>query len=77
MSHSKTPTLPWVLPMYAHMEKHLKALTEDQKLLPSLRGAAAAGLQKLDQYHIKARNCQYNVIATSKSCFLCGYSGSS
>ncbi len=66
MSHSNTPTLPWVLPMYAYMEKHLKSLTEDPILLPSLREAATAGLLKLNQYYTKARNCQYNVLATSK-----------
>jgi hypothetical protein len=52
--------------MYEHMEKHLKKLSNDTKMLPSLREAADAGLEKLNQYHVKARDCQYNVIATSE-----------
>ena len=64
MSHSTTPTLPWVLPMYEHMDRHLKKQIDDVNQLPLLRVAAIAGMQKLHQYHAKARDCQYNVIAT-------------
>ncbi|KAJ7330977.1 hypothetical protein DFH08DRAFT_1022101 [Mycena albidolilacea] len=31
MSQSKTPTLPWVLPMYEMMLKHLRGRTDDAK----------------------------------------------
>lgn len=64
MSHSKTPTLPWVLPMYEHMDRHLKKHIADDSQLPLLRVAAVAGMQKLNKYHTMARDCQYNVIAT-------------
>ncbi|KAJ7138608.1 hypothetical protein C8R46DRAFT_922078, partial [Mycena filopes] len=65
MSKSSTPTLPWVLPMYEHMLKHLQATRDDGKLLQPLRVAATAGLDKLNIYYEKARGCQFNVIATS------------
>lgn len=65
MSQAKTPTLPWVLPMYEHMLKHLKGHVEDQKQLATLRYAAGEGLTKLEGYYEKARGCQFNVIATS------------
>ncbi|KAJ7189246.1 hypothetical protein C8R46DRAFT_877092, partial [Mycena filopes] len=64
MSKSSTPTLPWVLPMYEHMLKHLQATRDDGKILQPLRVAAAAGLDKLNVYYEKARGCQFNVIAT-------------
>ncbi|KDR65759.1 hypothetical protein GALMADRAFT_1362644 [Galerina marginata CBS 339.88] len=64
MSHSTTPTLPWVLPMYEHMDRHLQKHIQDPNQLPALRAAAMSGLQKLNHYHSMARECQYNVIAT-------------
>ncbi|KAJ6505630.1 hypothetical protein DFH09DRAFT_828701, partial [Mycena vulgaris] len=64
MSKSTTPTLPWVLPMYEKMLKHLKSTRDNVKILPSLRAAVTAGLEKLNEYYEKARNCQFNVIAT-------------
>ncbi|KAJ7021826.1 hypothetical protein C8F04DRAFT_972208, partial [Mycena alexandri] len=66
MSRSKTPTLPWVLPMYEHMLKHLRAHRDDALLLPSLRAAATAGLEKLETYCDKAAGCQFNVVATKR-----------
>ncbi|KAJ7795251.1 hypothetical protein B0H14DRAFT_2621147 [Mycena olivaceomarginata] len=44
MSQSKTPTLPWVLPMYEMMLKYLRGRTDDAKF----GVAAAAGLEKLE-----------------------------
>ncbi|KAJ7440018.1 hypothetical protein FB451DRAFT_1191806 [Mycena latifolia] len=64
MSRSSTPTLPWVLPMYEMMLKHLRKSEADTKLSGSLRQAATAGLEKLETYYAKARGCQFNVIAT-------------
>ncbi|KAJ7148098.1 hypothetical protein C8R43DRAFT_1069164 [Mycena crocata] len=64
MSKSHTPTLPWVLPMYEHMVKALGVNRDDETLLPSLRTAATAGLEKLNVYYEKAKQCQFNVIAT-------------
>jgi hypothetical protein len=65
MSRSSTPTLPWVLPMYEGMLKHLRAWIADETVLESVRMAATAGLTKLETYYVKARGCQFNVIATS------------
>ncbi|KAJ7150500.1 hypothetical protein C8R43DRAFT_887357, partial [Mycena crocata] len=67
MSRAQTPTLPWVLPMYEHMLKNLKAHRDDHSLLESLRTAASAGLEKLETYYQKAKGCQFNVVATSES----------
>ncbi|KAJ7435174.1 hypothetical protein FB451DRAFT_1062778, partial [Mycena latifolia] len=70
MSRSSTPTLPWVLPMYELMLKHLRKCEADIKLSGSLRMAATAGLEKLNTYYLKARGCQFNVIATCMSFLL-------
>ncbi|KAF8202641.1 hypothetical protein K438DRAFT_1716386, partial [Mycena galopus ATCC 62051] len=64
MSKSKTPTLPWVLPMYEQMLQHLTKTSEDAGLPAALRLAAGAGLVKLKHYYNKAQNCQFYVIAT-------------
>ncbi|KAJ7437005.1 hypothetical protein FB451DRAFT_1193532 [Mycena latifolia] len=64
MSRSSTRALPWVLPMYEMMLKHLRKSEADTKLSGSLRQAATAGLKKLETYYAKARGCQFNVIAT-------------
>jgi hypothetical protein len=66
MSRSGTPTLPFVLPMYETMMASLREHAADESLLQSLRVAATAGLTKLTVYHEKAKQCQFNVIATSK-----------
>ncbi|KAJ7839207.1 hypothetical protein B0H14DRAFT_2512952 [Mycena olivaceomarginata] len=66
MSKSTTPTLPFVIPMYEKMLKHLHATCEDENVL-QLRVAVSAGLEKLNTYYQKARACQFNVIATGKS----------
>ncbi|KAJ7768113.1 hypothetical protein DFH07DRAFT_736483 [Mycena maculata] len=63
MSHSSTPTLPWVLPMYEGMRKHLQA-SEGNAKFGCLRMAAAAGLEKLEFYYSKASDSQLNIIAT-------------
>ncbi|KAJ7453226.1 hypothetical protein FB451DRAFT_1373925 [Mycena latifolia] len=64
MSKSTTPTLPWVIPMYEKMLKHLTDARDNVGILEPLRVAAAAGLTKLTTYYEKARGCQFNVIAT-------------
>jgi hypothetical protein len=65
MSKSKTPTLPWVLPLYKQMFEHLEETRDDPTMLEPLRVAAVAGLTKLVTYYDKARKSQFNVIATS------------
>ncbi|KAK0455611.1 uncharacterized protein EV420DRAFT_1272158 [Desarmillaria tabescens] len=64
MSRSTTPTLPWVLPMYEMMRRHLSTTNDDLTQLPQIRTAALVGLMKLDKYYFKAKFNQYNVIAT-------------
>ncbi|KAI1782569.1 hypothetical protein LXA43DRAFT_905418 [Ganoderma leucocontextum] len=64
MSHGGTPTLPLVIPMYHFMQLELKKRLEDKELLPNLRNAAAAGLEKLEQYYESAKRSQYTVLAT-------------
>ncbi|KAJ7759948.1 hypothetical protein B0H16DRAFT_1720166 [Mycena metata] len=50
MSRSRTPTLPWVLPMYEWMRKHLKQCMVDATLPASLRDATGAAFEKLETY---------------------------
>ncbi|KAJ6449994.1 hypothetical protein C8R45DRAFT_849331, partial [Mycena sanguinolenta] len=63
MCRSRTPTLPWVLPMYEGMRKHLRNTTEAAPYT-SLRTAAEAALEKLESYYSKACNSQLNIVAT-------------
>ena len=65
MSRSRTPTLPYVLPMYEHMFKNLDAYARDEKISPDLRNAAAAGLRKLNEYYNLAQASQFTLLATS------------
>ncbi|KAH9939193.1 hypothetical protein B0H21DRAFT_698533, partial [Amylocystis lapponica] len=60
ISLSKTPTLPWVLPMYEHMKDALQK-TIDSTQLPEISNAAKAGLQKLMTYYTLALECQFNI----------------
>ncbi|KZT64307.1 hypothetical protein DAEQUDRAFT_678786 [Daedalea quercina L-15889] len=63
MSKAQMPTLPWVLPMYAHMEEALSTTIASTNL-PNLKVAAATGLSKLREYYTKAMDCQYYRVAT-------------
>ncbi|KAF7328569.1 Dimer-Tnp-hAT domain-containing protein [Mycena venus] len=64
MSRSGTPTLPFVLLMYEIMMTSLREHAANELLLQPLRVAATAGLVKLTVYYEKAKQCQFNVIAT-------------
>ncbi|KXN86983.1 hypothetical protein AN958_09412 [Leucoagaricus sp. SymC.cos] len=67
MSLSHTPTLPWVLPMFVHMQRHLSRYSERLGTVTTtltIHEAAAAGLTKLQGYFEKTKSCQFNVIAT-------------
>jgi hypothetical protein len=64
MSRARTPTSPWVIPVYEHMNNHLSKAGADTNLLPSVRTAALAGLQKLMKYHPKATECPHLILAT-------------
>ncbi|KAJ7019085.1 hypothetical protein C8F04DRAFT_976168, partial [Mycena alexandri] len=64
MSRSRTPTLPWVLPMYEYMRKHLRNSKDDTSLPTAIRDATEAASEKLEEYYSKACGCQLNTIAT-------------
>ncbi|KAJ6549658.1 hypothetical protein B0H10DRAFT_1968933 [Mycena sp. CBHHK59/15] len=61
--YSCTPTLPWVLPMYEGMLKHLRSAQDNTKY-SCICTAVAAGLEKLQNYYSKACDCQLNIIVT-------------
>ncbi|CDO75398.1 hypothetical protein BN946_scf184855.g1 [Trametes cinnabarina] len=64
MSHARQPTLPFVLPVYEQMRVSLEEHARNVTLAPPFRNAAAAGLEKLNQYYSEAKASQYTVIAT-------------
>ncbi|KAJ7805465.1 hypothetical protein B0H14DRAFT_3153436, partial [Mycena olivaceomarginata] len=64
MSHSSTPTRPWVLPLYIGMRAHLRSSRDDSTLPDSLRSAATAALEKLEVYFSNACDSQLNIIST-------------
>ncbi|KAJ7132014.1 hypothetical protein C8R44DRAFT_849642 [Mycena epipterygia] len=61
MSCLSTPMLPWVLPMYKGMLKHLQTSQDNKELPNSLHNTVTAGLIKLETYFLKAW-CQLNII---------------
>lgn len=62
MSVKGLPTLPWVLPMYEHMQISLLKIVNDKTTLTSLCCGAQAGLQKLELYYEKAKINQFYVL---------------
>ncbi|KAJ3753352.1 ribonuclease H-like domain-containing protein, partial [Lentinula raphanica] len=64
MSRSDTPTIPYVLPMYRHMEVTLQELETDVALSFSIQTAITVGLEKLAKYHELAKRNQFYIIAT-------------
>lgn len=65
MSTNKSPTLPFVIPMYKHMTTKLDNIMSNESLDARLREAAAAAAIKLATYYDKAKMTQFNIIATS------------
>ena len=55
MSHSKVPTIPFVLPLYHKMEKHLKAVSTSWEHSYKIQNAAEQGLAKLRKYAIPVK----------------------
>ncbi|KAI9450375.1 cytochrome P450 [Russula earlei] len=55
MSHSQVPTIPFVLPLYQKMEKHLEAILISWKHSFKIQQAAEQGLAKLRKYSIPAK----------------------
>jgi hypothetical protein len=68
MSHGKTPTIPFVLPLYHKMEKHLEAVANSRSSFTILN-AVERGLEKLRKYSILAKKHHHNIIGTSR-CFV-------
>ncbi|KAH9024612.1 hypothetical protein EDB85DRAFT_1894233 [Lactarius pseudohatsudake] len=64
MSRSKTPTLPWAIPMYRHMQESLHANLADSSLPPRMHRAVKKGLAKLGHYYDLAKLNHFNIIAT-------------
>jgi hypothetical protein len=66
MLHGKVPTIPFVLPLYHKMEKHLKEVSVSLSHSYAVQRAAEQGLSKLKKYSIPARLHHSYVIGTSK-----------
>jgi hypothetical protein len=66
MSRSKTPTLPWAIPMYQQMQESLHANLADSSLPPRMHRAVKKGLAKLGHYYGLAKFNHFNIIATGK-----------
>ena len=66
MSRSKTPTLPWAIPMYQQMQESLHTNLADSSLSPRMHRAIKKGLAKLGHYYDLAKLNHFNIIATSK-----------
>ncbi|KAJ7200427.1 hypothetical protein GGX14DRAFT_372393, partial [Mycena pura] len=65
MSHANIPTIPFVLPLYLRMKQVLQAHVLNPSILPQLRTAVLAGMQKLEKYHALARDNQFYRLGTS------------
>jgi hypothetical protein len=55
MSHSQVPTIPFVLPLYQKMEKHLEAVLISWEHSFKIQQAAEQGLVKLRKYSIPTK----------------------
>ncbi|KAF8327514.1 hypothetical protein F5887DRAFT_898654, partial [Amanita rubescens] len=64
ISSAGTPTLPWIIPMYELMQRHLSSKADMRSLPFEIQSACREALGKLDKYYIIAVNCQYNILAT-------------
>ena len=58
------PTLPWALPMYELMCKHLVTFMDDTERPLAIREAACAGHEKLMHYYKIARESMHVIVAT-------------
>jgi hypothetical protein len=64
MSRASIPTIPFVLPAYEKMDRHLVKVSKGATYSPALRRAALAGRSKLLKYKKLAENNQFYTIAT-------------
>jgi len=68
MSRASIPTIPFVLPAYEKMDRHLLRVSKGATYGPALRHAALAGRGKLLKYKTLAENNQFYTIATGSQC---------
>lgn len=66
MSRSKTPTLPWAIPMYQHMQESLNANLADSSLSPRMHKAIRIASAKLNHYYDMAKLNHFSVLATGE-----------
>jgi hypothetical protein len=70
MSHASQPSIPFVLPLYEKMDRHLLDATRNSALPYIIRSAAISGREKLLKYKGFAVTNQFYVIGTSKYIYL-------
>lgn len=68
MSHGDVPTIPFVLPLYQKMEKHLEAVAVSLEHSFKIQHAAEKGLVKLRKYSTPAKQHHSYILGTGKSC---------
>ena len=66
MSHSKVPTIPFVLPLYHKIEKHLEAVLTSWEHLYKIQNTAEQGLAKLRKYAIPAKLHHSYIVGAGK-----------
>jgi hypothetical protein len=64
MSQNKVPTIPFVLPLYHKMEKHLEAISTDLGVTFKVQYAVEKGLEKLRKYSVPAKVHYSYILAT-------------
>lgn len=64
MSSSTHPTLPFVLPFYLQLDRHMIRIAQNNEYSPDIRTAAKAGREKLLKYKDPAFKNQYYILAT-------------
>jgi hypothetical protein len=68
MSHGDVPTIPFILPLYQKMEKHLEADATSLENSFKVQHAAEQGLAKLRKYLIPAKLHHSYILGTGKPC---------
>jgi hypothetical protein len=68
MSHSKVPMIPFVLPLYQKMEKHLEVVSISWEHSFKIQHAARQGLMKLSKYSTPANLHHLYILETGKLC---------
>lgn len=69
MSHSKVPTIPFVLPLYYNMQQHLQTVINSLNYSFTLQSAAEKGLEKLEKYFAIAKEHHAYIMGTGEAMF--------